>query len=394
MVDGRPVLTDPTVDRSQDSWGAMRRRLNRLRRPLSSTAVDLYPTEVRLDDTGLIAADGWLLDRPVDLDDVRLVQQFEAPAAAVTGGEPESSRVRPLATVTKRYARYSHALREVERPGLFENRLSYRLTGLRSDEGVPTMTIGLTTYFDMVDICEAVAHELAAAHLRDGSDKPDPASWRRLPFRRLIDDPFDLGRRALLPSIDTLTIRKGRDGASFILHQRDPAKVAVAGGEMHLMPAGVFQPSSIYPAAQQADLDLWRNVQREYSEEFLGNPEHDGDGAPADYTAEPFAALDRAKDAGSLTISYLGTALDALTLATEILTVAVIDADTYDDVFAALVEDNTEGRIVRHGQANPSPAIPFAEPVVRQLLDDGRLAPAAAGCLRLAWEHRHQLLGL
>ncbi len=360
---------------------------------MSSTAVDLYPAEVRLDDTGLISDQGWLLDQPVSLDEIRLISEFEAPAAAVNGAEPESARVRPLATVTKRYARYSHALREVERPALFENRLSYRLTGLTTGR-VPTMTIGLTTYFDMVDICESVAHELAAAHLRDGSDKPEPASWRRLPFRRLIDDPFDLSRRALLPSIDTLTIRKSRDGASFILHQRDPARVAVAGGEMHLMPAGVFQPSSIYPAAQYADLDLWRNVQREFSEEFLGNPEHDGDGAPADYATEPFVSLDRAKAAGNMTVSYLGTAFDALTLATEVLTVAVIDADTYDDVFAALVEDNTEGTIVRHGRTNPSPAVPFAEPVVRQLLDDRRLAPAAAGCLRLAWEHRHQLLGL
>ena len=74
MVDGRPVLTDPTVDRSQDSWRAMRRRLNRSRRVLSSTAVDLYPAEVRLDDTGLIAAEGWLLDQPMDLDHVRLVR--------------------------------------------------------------------------------------------------------------------------------------------------------------------------------------------------------------------------------------------------------------------------------------------------------------------------------
>ena len=296
--------------------------------------------------------------------------------------------------MTKRYARYSHALREVERPGLFENRLSYRLTSLAPVTEIPTMTIGLTTYFDMVDICEAVAHELAAAHLRDGSDKPEPASWRRLPFRRLIDDPFDLDRRALLPSIDTLTIRKSRDGASFILHQRDPAKVAVAGGEMHLMPAGVFQPSSIYPAAQHADLDLWRNVQREYSEEFLGNPEHDGDGAPADYTTEPFVSLDRAKAAGNLTISYLGTALDALTLATEVLTVAVIDADTYDDVFAA--SSRTTPRARSSTTAGPTRARPSLSPSPScgSSSTTARLAPAAAGCLRLAWEHRHQILGL
>src|SRR5205807_1658986 len=133
-------------------------------------------------------------------------------------------------------------------------------------------------------------------------------------------------------SIDTLTIRKSPTGSpSIVLHRRDAANVSVAGGLLHVMPAGMFQPSSIVPEAQRADFDLWRNIMREYSEEFLGHAEHGGDGAPIDYNAaEPFRTLNAARRDGRIRVYCLGVAVDALTLAVEILTVAVYDDDVYD----------------------------------------------------------------
>src|SRR3569833_1537260 len=110
-------------------------------------------------------------------------------------------------------------------------------------------------------------------------------------FRKLCGQPFELGRRALVSSTDTLTIRVDADGASFVLHNRSAGNVAVAGGMLQIMPAGVFQPSSILPAAQTADFNLCRYMLREYSEEFLVIAEHGGDGNPADYTVEPFASF-------------------------------------------------------------------------------------------------------
>jgi hypothetical protein len=68
------------------------------------------------------------------------------------------------------------------------------------------------------------------------------------------------------------------------------------------------------PGADQADFDLWRNIMREYSEELLGNPEHDGDGDPVRYDAEPFKSLDAARESGLVRVYCLGAALDALTL--------------------------------------------------------------------------------
>jgi hypothetical protein len=148
----------------------------------------------------------------------------------------------------------------------------------------------------------------------------------------------------------------------------------------------------VLPAARVADFDLWRNIMREFSEELLGNSEHGGDGQPVDYTAEPFRTLDAARAHGQLRVWLLGFALDALTLWGEVLTVAVLDAPVHDRIFARLVDTNPEGAVVKTGRARPTAYLPFTQHAVTELLDSGRLAPAAAGCLYLAWQHRRTIL--
>ena len=146
---------------------------------------------------------------------------------------------------------------------------------------------------------------------------------RDLPFRSLIGDPFGLQRRAVLPAITTLTLRRtrGRGSVSFLLHWRDPRKVATAAGLYGVIPAGEFQPSSIAPHDLANDSDIWRNIVREYSEELLGTPEHDGSRSdPIDYDGWPFyRALGRARQEGKVHTVCLGAGLDALTLAATIL---------------------------------------------------------------------------
>ena len=89
----------------------------------------------------------------------------------------------------------------------------------------------------------------------------------------------------------------------------------------------------------------------------------------------------------------MGFALDALTLFGEILTVAVYDGPTYDRLFAEMVDSNDEGTVVKTGRNEPTSALPFTRHVLDELMKGGRLAPAAAGCLQLAWEHRKKILG-
>ncbi|MGH3428464.1 MAG: helix-turn-helix domain-containing protein, partial [Candidatus Dormibacteraceae bacterium] len=108
-----------------------------------------------------------------------------------------------------------------------------------------------------------------------------------------------------------------RGEATFLMHWRDPQRVATAGGLYDVIPAGEFQPSGIGPGHRTNDFDIWRNVVREFSEELLGAPEHDGSrGGLIGYERWPFyRALTQAREAGSLKAYCLGVGLDSLTLA-------------------------------------------------------------------------------
>ncbi|WP_078893173.1 helix-turn-helix transcriptional regulator [Streptomyces sp. NRRL F-2580] len=381
----------------QRRWRMTRRELNRHRAGLTQAAARLYPDAPRAGRSPVLTRESWMWPEPVDFADIELSWLTQTRPPEVSGREKESEGVRPLAANGAKFDRYTQAIRMIDRPSLFVNRPSFRLLDVAQAEGRPKLSFGYTTYFDMADVCEGVAHELASAWLKTGSDPAwigDP-SWAELPFRALVGDPFDLAHRPLLPSIDTLTIRLGPEGASFPLHHRSASNVALAGGNYHVMPAGVFQPSSVMPWDQSNDFNLWRNVLREYAEEFLGDPEADGSsGEPIDYDGtEPFRTLNQARREGKVRPFCFGIGLDPLTLAGEILSVVVIDADVYDSVFSGMVSRNSEGSVVAGRAGGSGTGIEFTEPNIRRLLDNEPLASAAAACLDLAWQHRGFILG-
>jgi len=375
------------------AWRNVRLTLNHRRAQLTKAGVSLYDGATRIAGTPLLTSPDWVPAEPMDISALRLTWTDKSVPRAVTGGEAESEHCRPLMPHGGRYPRYCQAVRDLDPPSLFENRVSYRLLDVVCRQSCQEQTYGYTTYFAMVDVCEVVAHEMAAAWLRhDGN--ADRIRLSELPFRALIGDPFDLSRRPVLPSTDTLTIRHDpRPGcSSFLLHRRNSENVALAGGMTHIIPAGVFQPSGIAPHSVSADFDIWHNVIRELSEELLGNPEHSGSGEPIDYDAEePFASLNAARRDGQLRLWYLGTGLDPLTLAGEILTVLVIDAQVFDRVFADVVAWNSEGDVVF--SADGSVGVPWRRDTVYRLLATEPLAPAARACLELAWEQQDLLLG-
>ena len=106
------------------------------------------------------------------------------------------------------YGTYAEAMAALAPPRVFEDRPSHRLLTARP----PVLRLGPARYFDGVNVGESVAHELAAG-------------VAGLPLRTRIGDPCDLTRRAALPAITTLTVTSAR-AASYVLHRRDPAKVA------------------------------------------------------------------------------------------------------------------------------------------------------------------------
>lgn len=379
---------DPPVEDSQSAWRQVRDALGQHRHSLAVLAESLHRSNrvPGLLRTGVISQPRWLPNEPVPLHEVGLVLDPAAAEPELSGDEPESSAVRPLATLEHRYHRYHAAVRDLSAPRLFENRLCFRLMDV--DWNAPKLTFGQMGFFDAVDINEALAHEFAFHHLavnRDRDTVLPRASMRRLRFRKLLDDPFALNRRPVMGAIGTLTI-KGGTSPSFVLHQRDSARVAGGGGMAHLLPAGIFQPSSVIPEAIASDFSIWRNIQREYAEELLGHGEYDGSGKPIQYsTLEPFAAMDHALHEDRIRVFYLGVTLDALTLAADILTVAVIDPDTYDELFAHAVETNAEGSVPRR-------MFPLEGNTLNWLASSKQLSPGAAAALHLVWTHRKTLL--
>jgi hypothetical protein len=334
-----------------------------------------------VDGGRLLARPEWLPARPVELGRVALELSDRQAPPAVGGGEAESATARPLREPGTRYDTYSEAVRALDPPRLFENRPCYRLLEVRTS-GQPRLRFGTASFFDAMDVCEAVAHELAAAVSDGRSDDPG------LPLRALLGDPLDLGRRTVVPAVTALTLRRAPGSASFVLHWRDPGRVASGGGLYQVVPVGVFQPAGDSPGD---DLDLWRSMTREYSEELLGQPERRG---PIDYAAWPLArALDAARAEGRARAYWLGMGVDPLTLAMDILVAVVFDADVYDELFGRLVAVNEEGRIVKgFGPDGTAAGIGFTAEAVADVTGSRPMQPAGAAILRLAWRHREALL--
>jgi transcriptional regulator with XRE-family HTH domain len=397
---GRPrAELDSAVAVDQARWRQERRWLNQHRSDLARLAAQLYPAEHHVPGTPLIAGAGWILEEPAELRSLRLTLDEQPHAIIVDGSEAETLPTRPLCAPGQWFDRYTSAIRHLDPPRLFESRPSYRLLG--GHLGTDALHFGLAAYFDKIDVSEALGHELAIACLRKPPNGvPDSAEPLRdqLLFRALIGDPFDPARRAIIPAVTTLTIRLRRypTEPSFLLHWRDPAKVATAAGVYDVIPAGEFQPASVALWDRRNDFDLWRNIVREYSEELLGAPEHDGTRTkPIDYHAWPlYRELEDAQETGALVPFVLGLGLDALTLAATILTVVVIDDDVFSRAFGAATRYNEEGEIVAIGDGRATEGIPFTEESVRRMLSSEPMASPGAACLALAWRHRHRILGL
>lgn len=335
---------------SQERWVAVRQRLDQRRYELTASALSFYREHERVAGTGLLCRSEWLPPRPIDLADVQLDWVSDAPPPQVDGTGTSSAHLRPEGSAGHPFRTYADAVGALAPPAVFVNRPAYRLLHVGTATGAPCLSFALGAYFDSINVGEAVAHELAAA-----TEQGKQPSLGQLPLRSAVGDPCDLSRRPAVTAITTLTIRHDRKTgrARFVLHWRDPSKVAHAGGLYQAMPVGIFQPVNNSPASRSNDFDPWRGMVREFSEEFLGESEvHPEDGEVVAYESWPlYRRLSAARRSGEVQVSYLGLGVDPLTFATDIITVAVVEADFFDEVFSGLVTVNAEGRVTSDGDA-------------------------------------------
>jgi hypothetical protein len=365
------VLNDDVVA-SQTKWLAMRHYLSTHRVELARAAAGLYPNLIRVGGTTLLARDQWVPDTPLALDRVALAwRDLEGPA--VDGSEPESASVRPLCAPGDRFKRYSDAISALASPRVFENRPVYRLATVDFNGEAMDLGFGLGRYFDGMNVGEAAAHEYAAAVLRG-----DIPAMSDLPFRSQLGDPTDPARRSMTTAITTVTLRRVGNDAEFLLHWRDPAKVAANAGLYQVLPVGVFQPAGGEPNGP--DFSLWRGMVREFSEELTGEREHH----EVDYDTWPlYQAVEQARERGDCRVYLLGLGVDPLSLATDVLTAAVFESDAFDSLFGEVVEVNAEGTTTR---------VQFATDEVSRLVRSEPMQPAGAAALALAWQGRDLLL--
>lgn len=361
------VLSD-----SEREWLATRNHLVRDRFELGVRAAKLYPDAVTIQGTPLLSRPEWLPADPLPLANIELVSERGEPGFPVL--PLDAPGVTPAG-----YGSYVNALVALTRARP-ENRRTYRLHGadLRGRSG--RMRFGRGRYIDGLNTGEAVAHECAGD---------------RRHLRSAIGDPCDPAQRPTNIAISTLTVRNDREAgkATFILHWRDPAKVGHAGGLFQVAPAGIFQASGEAPWNDMNDFSLWRCMVREFAEELLGRTEDYGsERTPIDYAAWPFAAaMDSALAAGQTSAHCLGLGVDPLTLATDLLTVAVFDAPVFDELFAARVDENTEGLLLRGEDGTIG--IAFTAENVERYVRTERMQAAGAALLALAWKHSDSLLG-
>jgi hypothetical protein len=370
---------------SEREWLRINDYLRRDRYGLAVRAADEYPASAHVAGTPLLAAPEWLPPAPVPLGDIRLTFHPEGPPPRISGTDvaavapgllPERADGIP-------YRRHSEAIAALAAPAIFENRLTYRLTGADLAGEDPHLGFTLGRFFDGVDVGGAAGHEYAAAELNPGQ-----APGKGTPLRAAIKDPCDLAARPHAMAVGALTLRHDRSAgtAAFPLHWRDVRRVGHAGGMFQVIPVGIFQPSGEADWNVPRDFSLWRGLLREFAEELLGADEdHGSETAPIDYAAWPLARrMTDALDDGRIRAWCLGLGADPLTFALDLLTVVAIDAPLYDELFGAAVTDNSEGTVL--------PLRPFDAPAVRELLAGHPVQAAGAALLTLALDWRDTLL--
>ena len=137
------------------------------------------------------------------------------------------------------------------------------------------------------------------------------------------------------------------------------------------------------------DLNLWRNIMREYNEELLGNPEAAQQEEPINYARSPYRDLDTGVARGTIRPFFLGMGLDPLTLKPEILTVSLFAANEFASIFPDFPPRSTS---TSEGTFMP---VPFTEAGVRTMVfedEETGTLPAGAACLTLALRFRADLL--
>jgi hypothetical protein len=340
----------------------------------------------------VFAQDRWLLDRPVDLSTLSVeLADFHDPPARTEAALGLLRHHWPLDASGHRIGTCHEAIGEFDRPALWFDAKSYRLTSVDFTGPTPRIQVAPTTYWQAFDFSEGLKHEAGSQFRRSKGKQVDG------PLRKRLGTPFDVTLRHCGIGLTALTVRREGGNATFFLHRRS-ASVATSRNETSVIPAGEFQPSDDSTYALTRDCDIWYAVMREYAEELLGADEvRVGRGAPIDYDEEwPFSEFQRARLDGLITTYLIGIGMHPVSWKCQLYLICVFDGQTFDRLFADMVPENDEGLLELPSSTRPANS-PFLgwkldEETVSRYVRDESLSPAGKVLLTAAWRHRSLLL--
>ncbi len=319
--------------------------------------------------TYLLSRPEWELPRAIPVDDlvVNVRPLEETPAARYVAADG----VLPPDALPQE--RYSDVVQRLAPPTLFRDQLCYRMVALSREGATCRLDVGAMRYFEFFDQGEAMRHELAVI----GDD------MTRALLRRSLGDLTNLENRKVIIGVSVVTLRVESDGrATFLLHRRDRSAVATEQDQWHVVPCGVFQPTSEDTNAWYRDADLGALIEREIAEELLGMDEHNGN-------ADLLRKVHAARDQGGLRLVVTGIGVNPVLGSCEILCAAVFTAHAFDETFADVVATTDEGTLLA---ARPGVrGFEFSDDVIEDVTTAHPFAPSGAAALWSAWRHRDEL---
>src|SRR4051794_12440659 len=143
---------DAAVETSQTEWRQVRQYLIESGIGLAARTADLYDPALRVEEVPAISSSSWLPSGPVPLEKLVLDWDENPCKPRITGLEAEARPTLPLRAPGHAFIRYTAAIRYLQKPALFENRHSYRLTCVEGGQGAGRMTLGLATFFDKLEV--------------------------------------------------------------------------------------------------------------------------------------------------------------------------------------------------------------------------------------------------
>jgi hypothetical protein len=331
-------------------------------------------------DLALVTAPGWIPDQPILMAGKEVVE----PQFRLEAGDTRASVVIP--TIPGLEEPLHEARRALNPDSEMYDGETYRPLDVHVGPDGLRLTCGRGRYFDYHDTCEILGIELAGwmlanrglSALREGAN---------LPWRKRVDDIFNLRNRHAVLGVSTLLIAlHGRKQGRFFWHQRDHT-VAVNPDVRSVVPSGTFQPFTANFGLYPGDFNITATVLREFAEELLGEDDLEKPGmraVPIEEKVQRLQPFMKQMEDGHLKIHFLGIGIDPVTTVPEVMTVMTFREDLLQR--PVKFKDNFEGT---HGDTVLSrEALElFSDPPLGE-----NFHSASSACARLAARHYDRLV--